>query len=111
MCLFKGAATNRLTADHTALLNARVLEVEDAIANVRARGTQGADIGTVLQMLEDARRALLATRAQLHDDLVLRAVTLLGAPATTGLMRTLAAFGMTFLSLVLRMVLSSSSTA
>ena len=37
MCLFKGAATNRLTADHTALLNARVLEVEDAIANVRAR--------------------------------------------------------------------------
>lgn len=108
VCLFKGSATNQLTERHTALLDARKLEVVDALASLNDGTAVESGVTAVVQSnLVNCKHALEAITMQLKHDHALRAVTLVGARANPALIRNVLVFGTTVGSLVLRVLLAA----
>ena len=110
-CLLQGSATNQLTEKHTALLDARLMEVTDAISETRAASSgslwsESSYRGLVVQQLTSCKHALRAAMSQLQHDHALRAVKLVGARASPALIRNMLVFGTTVGSLMLRLLLA-----
>ena len=106
-CLLKGSATNQLTERHIALLDARALEVDDALYEI-GEGDSCTVGPLIRRQLERCRSALKATAMQIQHDYNLRAVKFVGATANPSLVRNVVVVGMTLVSLVVRGLLATS---
>lgn len=111
-CLVRGAATNKLTQQHVALLHSRALEALHTLTAYRRSIDRHPPVTrTAMRQLEDSLEALRAVATQLGHDHRLRAVTLLGVRATPAAARTLAACCITALSVVARVWLGTAAGA
>ena len=106
-CIMQGSQANALAEEHKALLQARQVQVNDALVSAATcDSVNGPDVHAELLV---TKTALIDTRESLEFDDKLHAVKIVGVRASPALFRSIILGASTLLSVVLRILLSSSS--